>query len=77
MIDAFATLATADGTVDPALLAGGIWTALTTTAAGLAIALVSYFVATWFEGRIEGERQSIETLISSAIHGRIDAEATG
>ncbi|MEP1387493.1 MAG: MotA/TolQ/ExbB proton channel family protein [Yoonia sp.] len=77
MIDAFATLATADGTVDPALLAGGIWTALTTTAAGLAIALVTYFVATWLEGRIEGERQSIETLISAAIHGRVDAEATG
>ncbi len=77
MIDAFATLATADGTVDPALLAGGIWTALTTTAAGLAIALVTYFIATWLEGRIESERQSIETLISAAIHGRIDAEATG
>ena len=77
MIDAFATLATADGTVDPALLAGGIWTALTTTAAGLAIALVTYFVATGLEGRIETERQSIETLISAAIHGRVDGEATG
>ena len=77
MIDAFSTLASADGTVDPALLAGGIWTALTTTATGLAIALVTYFVATWLEGRIEQERQTIETLISAAIHGRVDAEATG
>lgn len=77
MIDAFSTLASADGTVDPALLAGGIWTALTTTAAGLAIALITYFIATWLEGRIEHERQTIETLISAAIHGRVDAEATG
>ncbi len=73
MIDAFSTLASADGAVDPTQLAGGIWTALTTTAAGLAIALITYFIATWLEGRIETERQSIETLISAAIHGRVDA----
>lgn len=73
MIDAFSTLAGADGAVDPTQLAGGIWTALTTTAAGLAIALVAYFIATWLEGRIEGERQSIEALISAAIHGRVDS----
>ena len=72
MIDAFGTLSTAEGAVDPALLAGGIWTALTTTAAGLAIALVTFFVATWLEGRIESERQSIEALISAAINGRVD-----
>jgi len=72
MIDAFSTLAAADGTVDPTLLAGGIWTALTTTAAGLAIALVTYFVASWLESRIEDERQAMETLISAAIHGRVD-----
>lgn len=73
MIDAFSTLAGADGAVDPTQLASGIWTALTTTAAGLAIALITYFIATWLEGRIEGERQTIETMISSAIHGRVDA----
>ncbi len=75
MIDAFSTLASAEGAVDPALLAGGIWTALTTTAAGLAIALVTFFVATWLEGRIETERQSIEALISAAINGRVDAKS--
>ncbi len=74
MIDAFSTLANTEGAVDPALLASGIWTALTTTAAGLAIALVTYFVASWLEGRIETERQSIEALISAAINGRVDAK---
>lgn len=69
MIDAFGTLAQSTGGVDPALLAGGIWTALTTTAIGLAIALVFYFVAIWLEGRIDAERQDLEALLSVAIHG--------
>ena len=73
MIQAFSTLADAGGAADPAQLAAGIWTSLTTTAAGLAIALLAYFVANWLEGRIERERISIETLISAAIHGRIEA----
>ena len=72
MIDAFSTLSVSQGAVDPALLASGIWTALTTTAVGLAIALVTFFVANFLESRIEGERQAIETLISAAIHGRVD-----
>lgn len=71
MIDAFGNLALSQEAADPRLLASGIWTALTTTAAGLAIALVAYFIASWLEGRIEDERQTIELVISSAIHGRI------
>ncbi|MBC9246817.1 MotA/TolQ/ExbB proton channel family protein [Paracoccus sp. 11-3] len=71
MIDAFGNLALSQEIGDPRILAGGIWTALTTTAAGLAIALVAYFVAAWLEGRIEEERQTIELVVSSAIHGRI------
>ncbi len=74
MIDAFGALSqSAGGVADPAQLAGGIWTALTTTAAGLAIALATYFAATWLEAKIENERQTIEPLISAAIHGRVDA----
>jgi biopolymer transport protein ExbB len=73
MIDSFGALSTAAGGVaDPAQLAGGIWTALTTTAAGLAVALVTYFAAVWLEGRIEGERQMMEPIISAAVHGRVD-----
>ncbi len=73
MIQAFSTLADAGGAADPAQLAAGIWTSLTTTAAGLAIALLAYFVANWLEARIERERITIETMISAAIHGRIEA----
>ena len=73
MIDAFSALSQSQGVVDPAQLAGGIWTALTTTAIGLAIALLTYFVAVWLESRIDVERQQMEMAISSAIHGRVAA----
>jgi len=75
MIDAFSVLAQTQGTVDPSGLANGIWTSLTTTAAGLSVALVSYFLATWFEGQIDRERNLIEAVISAAIYGRIDPSA--
>jgi len=75
MIDAFSVLADTQGAVDPSGLANGIWTSLTTTAAGLAVALVAYFMAIWFEGQIDRERNLIETVISAAIHGRIDPSA--
>jgi biopolymer transport protein ExbB len=78
MIDSFGALSQASGGLaDPIQLAGGIWTALTTTAGGLGIALVTYFGATWLEGRIETERQTMEPLISAAIHGRIDPPGRG
>ncbi|MEL6807838.1 MULTISPECIES: MotA/TolQ/ExbB proton channel family protein [unclassified Tateyamaria] len=72
MIDAFSVLAVAEGAVDPATLAGGIYVALTTTAAGLVVALFAFFIATWLEGRIDRERNMIEALMSAAIHGRVD-----
>jgi biopolymer transport protein ExbB len=75
MIDAFSVLAVTDGAVDPTLLASGIYVALTTTAAGLAIALVAFFIATWLEGRIDRERNLMEALMSAAIYGRVDPNA--
>lgn len=75
MIDAFSVLSLSVGAVDPAGLANGIWTALTTTAVGLAIALVAYFLASWFESRIDRERNMIEAVVSAAIHGRVDPSA--
>ncbi|MEL6564199.1 MAG: MotA/TolQ/ExbB proton channel family protein [Pseudomonadota bacterium] len=72
MIDAFSVLAVTDGAVDPTALASGIYVALITTAAGLAIALVAFFIATWLEGRIDRERNMMEAVMSAAIHGRVD-----
>ena len=77
MIDAFGVLSVSQGAPDPALLAGGIWTALTTTAIGLAIALITFFAANWLESRIEGERNAIVTLVSVIIYGRLGTSSSG
>ena len=75
MIDAFSVLAVTEGAVDPSLLASGIYVALTTTAAGLTIALIAFFFATWLEARIDRERNMMEALMSAAIYGRVDPNA--
>lgn len=56
MIEAFRALQNAGSAVDPSLLAGGIWVALLTTAAGLAVAMPAALVLSWFEGRMHSER---------------------
>lgn len=56
MIAAFRALQEAGSQVDPSILAGGIWVALLTTAAGLAVAMPTSLVLTWFEARMDRER---------------------
>ncbi|MBF9043923.1 MotA/TolQ/ExbB proton channel family protein [Rhodobacterales bacterium HKCCE4037] len=63
MIDAFQALQEAGDSVDPSILAGGIWVALMTTAAGLAVAMPTALVLTWFETRTEAERALADGLI--------------
>ena len=76
MIEAFSVLAATEGAIDPTALAGGIYVALTTTALGLIIALIAFFIATWLESRIDRERNVMEALMSAAIHGRVDPNAS-
>ena len=56
MIDAFRALQSAGTAVDPTVLAGGIWVALLTTAAGLAVAMPTSLLLTWLESRTARER---------------------
>ncbi len=56
MINAFQSLQAAGNSVDPSLLAGGIWVALVTTAVGLAVAMPTSMVLSWFESRTARER---------------------
>lgn len=72
MIEAFQALQSAGSNVDPSALAGGIWVALMTTAAGLAVAMPVSLVVTWLEGRLEAERVAIETLTSALLLPSID-----
>lgn len=60
MIAAFQALQAAGSKADPALLAGGIWEALLTTAAGMAVAIPASAALTWFESVIERIRRDIE-----------------
>lgn len=56
MIEAFQSLQTAGSSVDPSILAGGIWVALITTAVGLAVAMPTSMVLAWLESRTARER---------------------
>jgi biopolymer transport protein ExbB len=56
MIDAFQALQGAGASVDPAILAGGIWVALLTTAVGLGVAMPTQLALTWFDARVAQER---------------------
>lgn len=65
MIDAFRALQAAGSAVDPSTLAGGIWVALMTTAAGLAIAMPTGLVLTFLESRIERDRVLAEIALET------------
>ncbi|TNJ44441.1 MotA/TolQ/ExbB proton channel family protein [Phaeobacter sp. B1627] len=56
MIEAFQGLQAAGTSVDPTVLAGGIWVALLTTAAGLAVAMPVAAVHGWLSGTVERDR---------------------
>lgn len=60
MIAAFQALQAAGSRADPALLAGGIWEALLTTAAGMAVAIPASAALTWFDAVIDRIRRDVE-----------------
>ena len=64
MITAFQTLQEAGSRADPAALAGGIWEALLTTAAGMAVAIPAGVALAWFESvadRAQGDMEDALT----------------
>ena len=68
MIDAFGELQSASGRVEPGLLAGGIATALLTTAGGLVVAILASITLAWLEARIEALVITMEDTITRALH---------
>ncbi|MEJ8474371.1 MotA/TolQ/ExbB proton channel family protein [Roseibium algae] len=76
MIEAFQNLQSAGNSVDPSMLAGGIWVALLTTAAGLAVAMPVSLLLTFFESRIDNERVAIETLGAGILLSDVPDAAT-
>jgi len=64
MIEAFRRLEEAGSRVDPALLSGGIWEALLTTAVGMAVAIPAVAMLTWLERRVELFRHAMEDAVT-------------
>ena len=74
MIAAFQALQEAGSRADPAALAGGIWEALLTTAAGMAVAIPASMALVWFESitaRLQADMEDTATQIF--IRGTPDA----
>lgn len=67
MIDAFRTLQEAGGAADPSVLAGGIWVALMTTAAGLVVAIPASLFLGWFDSRLERHEQMTRHALERAL----------
>jgi biopolymer transport protein ExbB len=67
MIDAFQALEAAGDRVEPAVLSAGIWHALITTAAGLIIAIPAIALVNYFERRIEGLQQAMESALTQLL----------
>ena len=63
MIKAFLNLEKAGSQVDPALLAGGIWEALLTTAFGLAVAIPALTAYHLFENKISNTKDKMKDSI--------------
>lgn len=61
MIAAFQALQESGARADPAALAGGIWEALLTTAAGMAVAIPAGVALNYFESVIERTRVAMES----------------
>ncbi|MBK0327143.1 MotA/TolQ/ExbB proton channel family protein [Rhodobacteraceae bacterium F11138] len=63
MIQSFQELELAEGAANASVLAGGIWQALLTTAAGLLVAIPAAVGAGLLSARIENAAQSIESAV--------------
>lgn len=69
MIQAFQRLEEGGSKVDPALLSGGIWTALLTTAVGLVVALPAITALNLLEGRVDQVRLSMRDASARVLAG--------
>ncbi|WP_349369055.1 MotA/TolQ/ExbB proton channel family protein [Salinarimonas sp.] len=64
MIEAFRQLEAAGNQVDPAILSGGIWEALLTTAVGLAVAMPVVVVLNWLERKVDRLALEMDSVVT-------------
>ena len=64
MIDSFNELELGGSLVDPSILAGGIWTALLTTAMGLIVAIPALITHYFYEKKIQEIYHSLQNFLN-------------
>ena len=64
MIEAFRRLEEAGNQVNPAILSGGIWEALLTTAVGLAVAIPVVVLLNWLERRVDRVTHEMDNIVA-------------
>ena len=69
MIDAFGAMAASEGRANATQLSGGIYEALTTTAAGLVIAIPFAALAAWIEFRLRRLHATINSTLVTVLNG--------
>jgi biopolymer transport protein ExbB len=74
MIEAFQELEQAGNKVDPAILSGGIWEALLTTAAGLAVAIPAIIALNWLEQKVENFKLAMEDAMTLVFTSKSNLE---
>jgi len=67
MIKAFQVIEEAGGKVDAQMLASGIWEAMVTTGAGLAVAIPVLFLLHFLEGMVDRRAKSMQFIASKVI----------
>ncbi|MGB7302332.1 MAG: MotA/TolQ/ExbB proton channel family protein [Burkholderiaceae bacterium] len=76
MIDAFQSMENAGSQVDPAVLSGGIWQALLTTAVGLTVAIPVTVAHSWLERKVERLGHAMEDATTQVFTWRMRPENT-
>lgn len=71
MIRAFQRLEEAGSRVDPAVLSGGIWEALLTTAVGLAIAIPATAALNWLDSEVDRVRRDMSDAVTRVFTSRL------
>ncbi|HEY7883451.1 MAG TPA: MotA/TolQ/ExbB proton channel family protein [Cellvibrionaceae bacterium] len=76
MIKAFQQLQAAGNQVNPAILSGGIWEALLTTAVGLCVAIPVVALLNWLERRVDHLAHEMDNIVTQVFTENLSATAT-
>lgn len=76
MIEAFRQLEIAGNQVDPSVLSGGIWLALLTTAVGLAVAVPTFTIHSFFERKLERLAHDLDDIVTQIFVRDFDQTAS-